>query len=40
MKGYVAGIDWINAEAMKYWSFTANTSEERKRGHKEYGFQW
>lgn len=31
MKGYVAGIDWINAEAMKYWSFTANTSEERKR---------
>lgn len=31
MKGYVAGIDWINAESMRYWSFPANTSEERKR---------
>ena len=31
MKGYVAGIDWINAESMRYWSFPANTSEERRR---------
>ena len=33
MKGYVAGIDWINAEAMKYWSFTAATSAEKR--HQE-----
>lgn len=31
MKGYVAGIDWINAEAMKYWSFTAATPPEKRR---------
>ena len=24
MKGYVAGIDWINTEAMKYWSFPSS----------------
>lgn len=30
MKGYVCGIDWINAEAMKYWSFTASTSQEKR----------
>lgn len=33
MKGYVAGIDWINAEAMKYWSFTAATPAEKR--HQE-----
>jgi len=33
MKGYVAGIDWINAEAMKYWSFTATTPAEKR--HQE-----
>ena len=31
MKGYVCGIDWINVEAMKYWSFTAATSLEKRR---------
>ena len=31
MKGYVAGIDWINAEAMKYWSFAAGTSPEKRK---------
>lgn len=31
MKGYVCGIDWINAEAMKYWSFPSSTSEEKKK---------
>ena len=31
MKGFVNGIDWVNAEAMKYWSFTAATPEEKRR---------
>ena len=30
MKGYVNGIDWINAEAMKYWSHTAATPPEKR----------
>ena len=30
MKGYVCGIDWINAEPMKYWSFTAATPQEKR----------
>ena len=33
MKGYVAGIDWINAESMRYWSFTATTPAEKR--HQE-----
>ena len=33
MKGYVAGIDWINAESMRYWSFTAATPAEKR--HQE-----
>ena len=31
MKGYVCNIDWVNAEAMKYWSFPSVTSEEKKK---------
>lgn len=31
MKGYVNGIDWVNVEAMKYWSFTATTPAEKRR---------
>ena len=31
MKGYVGKIDWVNAEAMKYWSFTAATPAEKRR---------
>ena len=31
MKGYVNGIDWINAEAMKYWSFPASTPIEKRK---------
>jgi len=31
MKGYVAGIDWVNAEAMKYWSFPSSTSQEKRK---------
>lgn len=31
MKGYVQGIDWINAEPMKYWSFPASTSIEKRK---------
>ena len=31
MKGYVNGIDWINAEAMKYWSFSASTPIEKRK---------
>lgn len=31
MYGYINGIDWYNAEAMKYWSFTAATDPEKRR---------
>ena len=31
MKGYVAGINWVNAEAMKYWSFPSSTSQEKRK---------
>ena len=31
MTGYVNGIDWINAESMRYWSWTAATSAEKRR---------
>ena len=31
MKGYVSGIDWINAESMKYWSFPASYTDEKKK---------
>ena len=31
MKGYVQGIDWINAEAMKYWSHTAATPADKRK---------
>lgn len=27
MKGYIDGIDWLNIEPMKYWSFPASTSD-------------
>ena len=31
MKGYVNGIDWINAEAMRYWSYPSSISAERRK---------
>ena len=31
MKGYINGINWFEAEPMKYWSFTAGTSDEVKK---------
>lgn len=31
MKGYVCGIDWVNAESMKYWSFSSSTSSEKRK---------
>lgn len=31
MKGFVNGIDWINVEAMKYWSFPASYSDEKRK---------
>ena len=31
MKGYVDGVDWFNAEAMKYWSCPSSYSEEKRR---------
>lgn len=35
MVGYVDGIDWINAEAMRYWSFSSSyTPEKRKQKFK------
>lgn len=30
MTGYVKDIDWVNAEAMKYWSFTAGTPRAKQ----------
>ena len=30
MKGYVAGIDWINVEAMKYWSYPSSYTKDKK----------
>ena len=27
MFGYINGIDWLNAEAMKYWSWPANKKD-------------
>ncbi len=30
MKGYVAGIDWINAESMRYWSHPASVPQEKR----------
>ena len=31
MKGYAGGVDWVNAEAMKYWVHPASYSAERKK---------
>ena len=31
MKGYVNGIDWINAEAMKYWTHPASAPVEKRK---------
>ena len=31
MEGYVNGIDWVNAEAMKYWSFPASVPIEKRK---------
>lgn len=31
MKGYVNGIDWINAESMRYWSFPASTPTDKRK---------
>lgn len=31
MKGYVHGIDWINAESMKYWAHTSATPTEKRK---------
>lgn len=31
MKGYIDGIDWVNAESMKYWVFPASYTQEKKK---------
>lgn len=31
MRGYVNNIDWVNAEAMKYWSHPASTPVEKRK---------
>ena len=31
MKGYVNGIDWINAESMRYWSHPSSVPAERRK---------
>ena len=30
MRGYAGGIDWINAEAMKYWSYPSSYTKDKK----------
>lgn len=30
MKGFAGGIDWVNAEAMKYWSFASSYKGDKK----------
>ena len=30
MKGFAGGIDWLNAEAMKYWSFASSYKGDKK----------
>lgn len=30
MKGFVGGIDWVNAEAMKYWSYPSSYTKDKK----------
>ena len=31
MKGYVGGIDWVNASPMKYWSWPASTPIDKRK---------
>ena len=31
MKGFICDIDWVNAEAQKYWSIPASYSEEKRK---------
>lgn len=31
MKGFIGDIDWVNAEAQKYWSIPASYSEEKRK---------
>lgn len=38
MTGYVNGIDWINAEAMKYWSYAKSYKKDAKAEVKNYIF--
>lgn len=35
MKGVIAGIDWLNAEPMKYWSFPASYPKDKKKNEVE-----
>lgn len=35
MRGYINGIDWINIDPMKYWSFSASYDKEKKRAETE-----
>lgn len=38
MKGFVDGVDWLNAEAMKYWSFPKNYSKDKNEEVKQLIF--
>ena len=31
MKGFIGDIDWVNAEAQKYWSIPASYSDEKRK---------
>ena len=35
MRGFINGVDWINIEPMKYWSFAASYDKEKKRAETE-----
>ena len=31
MRGYIGGVDWVNAESMRYWSIPASYSKEKRK---------
>ena len=38
MVGYINGIDWLNAEAMRYWSYPSNYKKDSKTEIRNYIF--
>ena len=38
MKGYIKDIDWLNIEAMKYWSYPSSYKKDSKTEIRNYIF--